>query len=74
MGIPEYLTTKITADKYVIVNKDLDLFCDTKHCGNSSVSPVTVALPSSLPAFDYKFIAQAESLSRWSDVVVCKKW
>jgi hypothetical protein len=45
----------------VIVNEDLDVFCDTKHRGNSSISPVTVALPSGLPAFDSKFIPQADS-------------
>jgi hypothetical protein len=57
----------------VIVTEDLDLFCDTKHHGNSSVSSVAAALPSSLPVLDSKFIAQADSLSKWSDVVACKK-
>jgi hypothetical protein len=57
----------------VIVSEDPDLFCDTKHCGNSSVSQVTVALPSSQPVLDSKFITQADSPSKWSDVVACKK-
>jgi hypothetical protein len=40
----------------------------------TAMSPVTVALTSSLPAFDSKFFAQADSPSKWSDAVACKKW
>jgi hypothetical protein len=55
------------------VSEDLDLFFYTKHHGNNSVSPVTVALPSNLPTFNSKFIAQADSLRKWLVVVACRK-
>jgi hypothetical protein len=63
-GDSRILNHEDTADKCVIVNEDLDLFCDAKHRGNCNVLPVTVALPSSLPVLDSKFIAQADSLSK----------
>jgi hypothetical protein len=48
------------SDLDILINgkEDLDLFYDTKHRGNSSVSPATVALSSSLPAFYSKTIAR----------------
>jgi hypothetical protein len=72
-GDSRILNHEETADKCGTVTEDLDLFCDAKHRENCNVSPVTVALPPSVPVLDSKFIAQADSLSKWSDVVACKR-
>lgn len=67
------ISCKRDLDTVINDKEDLDLFYDTKHCGNSSVSSATAILSSSPPAFDSKTIIQADSPTMWSDVVAGRK-
>jgi hypothetical protein len=72
---PRILNREDTAEECVTVNEDFDVTCNNENHENSSASLIIVALPSGLPVYDskFKFIAQADSPSRWSDVVAYMK-
>jgi hypothetical protein len=69
------LNQEDTADECVTVNEDFAVSCDNEHHGNSSAPLMTSALPSGLPVYGcmFKFIAQADSSRKCSDVVAYKK-